>query len=98
MASATEERLFGKSIKRREDPRFITGRGRYTDDLKLAGMTYAAFVRSPHARAAITRIDTTEAAGMLGVNAVYTFHDLAGAANDDGNDAHALNPRYSSRP
>ncbi len=50
-------KLFGSSIKRREDPRFITGKGNYTDDLKLAGMTYAAFVRSPHAHARIKSID-----------------------------------------
>ena len=42
MATATDARLFGKSIKRREDPRFITGKGHYTDDLKLAGMCSAA--------------------------------------------------------
>src|SRR5438093_12942833 len=50
MATVAEERLFGKSIKRREDPRFITGRGQYVDDVKLPGMTYAAFVRTPHER------------------------------------------------
>src|SRR6266581_3961426 len=53
MATVAEERLFGKSIKRREDPRFITGRGQYVDDVKLPGMTYAAFVRSPHAHAKV---------------------------------------------
>ena len=54
-------RLLGASIKRREDPRFITGKGNYTDDLKLAGMTHAAFVRSPHANAKIRKIDTSKA-------------------------------------
>src|SRR6266852_3643035 len=44
MATVAADRLFGKSIKRREDPRFITGRGQYVDDLKLPGMTYAAYV------------------------------------------------------
>jgi CO/xanthine dehydrogenase Mo-binding subunit len=58
MATVASDRLFGKSIKRREDPRFITGRGQYVDDLKLPGMTYAAFVRSPHAHAKIRKIDT----------------------------------------
>ena len=53
-------RLLGASIKRREDPRFITGKGNYTDDLKLPGMTYAAFVRSPHAHAGIRKIDTAQ--------------------------------------
>ena len=54
-------RVLGASIKRREDPRFITGKGNYTDDLKLPGMTYAVFVRSPHANAKIRRIDTSKA-------------------------------------
>src|SRR5712671_3788740 len=66
MATATD-RMFGKSIKRREDPRFITGRGNYTDDLKLAGLTYAAFVRSPHAHARIRSIDVSAARAHPGV-------------------------------
>src|SRR6266536_424263 len=78
MASATEERLFGKSIKRREDPRFITGRGHYTDDLKLEGLTYAAFVRSPHARARIRAIDVAPAKGHPGVVAIFTGKDMTG--------------------
>src|SRR5438270_550699 len=53
---ATVERVLGKSIKRREDPRFITGRGTYVDDVKLPGTTWAAFVRSPHAHARIKKI------------------------------------------
>ena len=61
MATATEGRLFGKAIKRREDPRFITGRGTYVDDVKLPGMTYAAFVRSPHAHAKLKAIDGARA-------------------------------------
>src|SRR6058998_843512 len=78
MAPATAERLFGKSIKRREDPRFITGRGSYVDDLKLPGMTYAAFVRSPHAHARIKRIDTASAKAHPGVVAVFTGGDMKG--------------------
>src|ERR671918_1440275 len=76
--AVTEDRLFGKSIKRREDPRFITGRGHYTDDLKLPGMTYAAFVRSPHAHARIRSIDTARAAKHPGVVAVFTGKDMTG--------------------
>src|SRR5439155_13247654 len=72
MATATDTRLFGKSIKRREDPRFITGRGNYTDDLKLPGMTYAAFVRSPHAHAKIRKIDVAKAKAHPGVVAAVT--------------------------
>src|SRR3989449_6051293 len=78
MATATDTRLFGKSIKRREDPRFITGRGNYTDDLKLPGMTYAAFVRSPHAHAKIRKIDVTKAKAHPGVVAIFTGKDMTG--------------------
>ncbi|MDO8475148.1 MAG: xanthine dehydrogenase family protein molybdopterin-binding subunit [Candidatus Rokubacteria bacterium] len=71
-------RLLGASIKRREDPRFITGKGNYTDDLKLPGMTYAAFVRSPHAHAKIRKIDTAKALAYPGVVAVFTGTDMTG--------------------
>src|SRR5215470_19647508 len=71
-------RLLGASIKRREDPRFITGKGNYTDDLKLAGMTYAAFVRSPHAHARIRKIDVAAAKSHPGVVAVFTGADMTG--------------------
>jgi aerobic carbon-monoxide dehydrogenase large subunit len=71
-------RLLGASIKRREDPRFITGKGNYTDDLKLAGMTHAAFVRSPHANAKIRKIDTARASKAPGVVAIFTGKDMAG--------------------
>jgi carbon-monoxide dehydrogenase large subunit len=78
MASATEERLFGKAIKRREDPRFITGRGTYTDDVTFPGITHAVFVRSPHAHARIRSIDTAAARAVPGVVAVFTGRDMAG--------------------
>src|ERR671923_1255947 len=78
MATAPDTHLLGKSIKRREDPRFITGRGSYTDDLKLPGMTYAAFVRSPHAHAKIRKIDLTQAKAHPGVVAIFTGKDLTG--------------------
>src|SRR5712692_8981391 len=71
-------RLLGASIKRREDPRFITGKGHYTDDLKLPGMTYAAFVRSPHAFAGIKKIDTSKASKHPGVVAIFTGKDMTG--------------------
>src|SRR5712692_8661456 len=76
---ATQPRLFGSSIKRREDPRLITGRGNYTDDVKLPGTTYAAFVRSPYAHARIRSIDTAAAKAVPGVIAVFTGKDLADA-------------------
>jgi carbon-monoxide dehydrogenase large subunit len=70
---------FGASIKRREDPRFITGKGNYTDDIVLNGTTHAAFVRSPHAHATIVSIDVTAAAAHPGVRAVYTGAHLSAA-------------------
>ncbi|HEY7437208.1 MAG TPA: molybdopterin cofactor-binding domain-containing protein [Methylomirabilota bacterium] len=71
-------RLLGASIKRREDPRFITGKGNYTDDLKLAGLTHAVFVRSPHANAKIRKIDTAKASKAPGVVAIFTGKDMTG--------------------
>src|SRR5438034_2772255 len=71
-------KLLGASVKRREDPRFITGKGNYTDDLKLPGMTYAAFVRSPHSHARIGAIDTAKAKAYPGVVAVTTSKGMTG--------------------
>jgi carbon-monoxide dehydrogenase large subunit len=76
--ATTTDRMFGKSIKRREDPRFITGRGQYVDDLRLPGMTYAAFVRSPHSHARIKAIDVAAAKAHPGVVAVFTGKDMTG--------------------
>src|SRR5262245_17613079 len=76
MATTPAERLFGKAIKRREDPRFITGRGQYVDDVKLPGTVYAAFVRSPHAHARIKGVNATKAKSMPGVVAIYTGQDV----------------------
>ncbi len=70
----------GTSVKRVEDQRFITGRGRYTDDIVLPNMTYACFVRSPYAHARINGIDTEEARNRPGVVAVFTGQDIV----DDG--------------
>ena len=66
----------GQPIARREDVRFLTGRARYVDDVKLPGMLHAAVVRSPHAHARILGIDGSEALGMAGVVAVLSFRDL----------------------
>ena len=74
-------RIFGSGIRRREDPRLITGQASYTDDIKLTGMVHAAILRSPHAHARITGIDTSAAQGAPGVLAVYTGADTAGALN-----------------
>ncbi|HEV8309285.1 MAG TPA: molybdopterin cofactor-binding domain-containing protein [Methylomirabilota bacterium] len=72
-----QAKLFGSSIKRREDPRFITGKGVYTDDVKLPGQTHAVFVRSPHAHARVRQVDVAKAKAVPGVVAVYTGKDLA---------------------
>jgi carbon-monoxide dehydrogenase large subunit len=67
----------GKSVKRREDIRFITGQGRYTDDIVLSGQTHAVFLRSPYPRARITSIDASGALAVPGVVAVFTGKDLS---------------------
>ena len=67
----------GASVRRKEDFRFITGRGQYTDDIARPGQVYAAFVRSPHAHAAINHVETSAAAAMPGVLAVLTGADFA---------------------
>ncbi|HEY2594428.1 MAG TPA: carbon monoxide dehydrogenase, partial [Chloroflexota bacterium] len=66
----------GASVHRVEDQRILRGRGHYIDDLKLAGMLHAAFVRSPYAHARISRIDTSAAKALPGVVAVYTAPDI----------------------
>src|SRR6266446_5663230 len=67
----------GHSIKRKEDPRFIRGKGTYVDDLQLPGMLYLDIVRSPYAHAKIKKIDTAKALAVPGVLAVITGQDLA---------------------
>ena len=71
-------RIFGSGIRRREDPRLITGGSVYTDDVTLPGMVHAAILRSPHAHARITGVDTGDAAAAPGVIAVYTGADVDG--------------------
>ena len=67
----------GARVKRKEDLRFITGKGNYTDDINLPKQTYAYFVRSPHAHASIKKIDTSKAKKMPGVVGVFTGDDVA---------------------
>jgi aerobic carbon-monoxide dehydrogenase large subunit len=69
--------IIGASVKRKEDNRFITGQGRYTDDISRPGQAFAYFVRSPYAHAKIKRIDTTEARKAPGVVDILTGADLA---------------------
>ena len=67
----------GAPIRRKEDRRFLTGRGQFVDDVKLPNALHAAIVRSPHAHARIVSIDTGPALEMPGVSAVLTFEDIA---------------------
>jgi len=73
----------GASVRRKEDLRFLSGRGQYTDDINRPGQTHAYMLRSPHAHAAIRSIDIAQAKAMPGVVAVFTGADLA-AANVGG--------------
>lgn len=68
----------GESVRRKEDYRFLTGAGQYTDDINLANQRYAVFVRSPHAHAAIRKVDVKAAEAMPGVAKVFTGADVAG--------------------
>src|SRR6267143_6792942 len=67
---------FGASVKRKEDPDLLTGRGRYVDDIRLAGMLHAVVLRSPYAHAMIRGIDKSAALAFPGVQAVFTYADL----------------------
>ena len=69
----------GQSVKRREDARFLTGAGQYTDDVVMHGQTYAAFLRSPHAHARIKSINLDAAKAAPGVIDIITGADLADA-------------------
>jgi len=69
----------GAAVRRKEDHRFITGKGHYTDDINRPGQAYAYFVRSPHAHATIKSIDTKVASRMSGVVAIFTGDDIAAA-------------------
>jgi carbon-monoxide dehydrogenase large subunit len=71
--------LIGARIERKEDYRFLTGAGQFTDDVALPGQTHAAFLRSPHAHAKIASLSVDKATQAPGVLAVYTGADLAAA-------------------
>ena len=69
--------LVGSRVERKEDKKFLTGKGRYTADINLANQTYAFFVRSPHARAKIKNVDISKASKVSGVVKILTGKDLA---------------------
>src|SRR5205809_2175058 len=72
------ETLVGKRIRRREDPRLITGTAVYLDDIKMPGMHHACIVRSPHAAARIKGINVKAARDLPGVTAIFTGADIHG--------------------
>ena len=74
--NAPQDGFIGQSVKRREDGRFLTGRGQYTDDILLPRQTYGVFVRSVYAHARLKRVDTAAATGAPGVLGVYTGEDF----------------------
>ncbi|HVM66681.1 MAG TPA: xanthine dehydrogenase family protein molybdopterin-binding subunit, partial [Acidimicrobiales bacterium] len=76
----TAGRFVGQSVPRKEDPRLLTGRGRYVDDVRVPGMLHAHFVRSDVARGRITRLDVSAAREAPGVAAVLTAEDLNASA------------------
>jgi carbon-monoxide dehydrogenase large subunit len=74
-----ERHALGHRLKRKEDPRFLQGKGRYVDDISMPGMLYAAIVRSPYSHATIKSIDISDALKVPGVKAVITGKDLEAA-------------------
>ncbi len=80
--TAGAARYVGTRVARVEDPRLLTGRGTYVDDISLPGMLHAAFVRSQFASAVIRGIDTSAALELPGVHAVFTADDLNGDAKE----------------
>ena len=87
----------GASVKRKEDPRLITGSSIYVDDLKLPGMVHVAIVRSPYAHAKINGIDTAAALAMPGVVAVMTAQGPAADADRANTRSRTTRDRGSSR-
>lgn len=82
VAVQREGALFGRPLKRVEDPKFITGAGMYLDDLRFPDMLYAVFVRSPYASAKIVRVDISQALAHPKVVGVVTAEDLEGKITD----------------
>src|SRR5215831_18462587 len=72
---AKPQTLFGKRVRRQEDPRLITGTATYVDDLKMPGMHHACIVRSPHGAAKIKSLDTNAAENLPGVVALFAGKD-----------------------
>jgi 2-furoyl-CoA dehydrogenase large subunit len=76
MAEQEKKKWVGRSLKRKEDPRLLTGRGKFTDDVRLPNMKHAAILRSPYPHANIKGIDVTKAAKAPGVRGILTGEDV----------------------
>ncbi len=76
----SSQSYIGAPLRRREDVRFVTGRGQYLDDVRLPGMLHAAILRSPHAHARVRGIDASAALTLEGVVAVFSYADIADLA------------------
>ena len=87
-------RYMGNSVRRKEDPAFLTGNANWTDNIKLPGMLHMALLRSPYAHAKITSIDVSAAKEQPGVVAVYTEEDLASELGGSAMEAEAA-PGYA---
>lgn len=92
VADLGQPKFVGASVRHVEDPKFLTGNGTYTDDIKLPGMLHAAFARSIHGRARLTRVDVSAALEVPGVIAAFTAADFADEAGDIR--AHCSYPTY----
>ena len=79
-AETSSQSYIGAPLRRREDFRFVTGRGQYLDDVRLPEMLHAAILRSPHAHARVRGIDASAALALDGVRAVFTYSDMADLA------------------
>ena len=76
MISVQVSKYIGAKVKRKEDPRLITGQGKYTDDVNLKGMCYLSVLRSMHAHALIKNIDTKEAEKLPGIIKIFTGKEI----------------------
>jgi carbon-monoxide dehydrogenase large subunit len=93
----SEARYVGKPLRRREDARFLRGRGQYVDDVAPPGTAWCAFVRSPHAHARIRKLSTTDAARMPGVLLTLTAEDWKRAGHGELTVVHPM-PFSDGRP
>src|SRR5579864_3746737 len=88
--------IVGQRVTRVDALDKVTGRAKYTSDMKLPGMLYGAFLRSPHAHALIKRIDTSKAKALPGVKAVLTQADLAGKVGKLVDAAHGTSQEFQA--